>query len=135
MSADILKNDISESPQTYWQAVWLHFKRKRLAVIGLWVTLFLFVTAIFAPILANEKPIAYRYQGQWYWPIFSGAEKVGPDSWKDMKKDLPFILQTNIGGRDDLSIWPPVPYSPSEYNLLEILEAPSGRHIAGTDDR
>ncbi|WP_425443306.1 ABC transporter permease [Thermodesulforhabdus norvegica] len=32
-------------------------------------------------------------------------------------------------------LWPPVPYSPTEHNLFEILQPPGGKHWLGTDDR
>ena len=122
------------TPRSYWQMVWHHFKKRRLAVAGLWVTLLLFLIAIFAPLLANDRPLFLSHQGQWYWPVFSGAEVVGPYTWKDLKKHAPFILQGNIEGRGDIAVWPPVPYSPTEYDLLESLAGPSSRHWLGTDD-
>lgn len=122
------------TPRSYWQMVWHHFKKKRLAVIGLWVSLLLFLIAIFAPLLANDRPLFLSHQGQWYWPVFSGAEAVGPYTWKDLKKDAPFMFQGNIEGRGDVALWPPVPYSPTEYDLLESLAGPTSQHWLGTDD-
>jgi peptide/nickel transport system permease protein len=123
-----------KSPQSYWQMVWRHFKRKRLALGGLWISLFLFLVALFAPLLANGRPLFFSSQGQWYWPVFSGIEGVGPYLWKDLKKSGPFIFQSNVGGRGDFAVWPLVPYSPTEYNLLESLSAPTRQHWLGTDD-
>ncbi|MEN6440987.1 MAG: ABC transporter permease [Syntrophobacter sp.] len=41
----------------------------------------------------------------------------------------------HIGGKEEaFALWPPVRYSPTEYNLLEYLEAPNARHWFGTDD-
>jgi len=129
-----MENDKTKAPHTYRQMVWHHFRRKHLAVSGLWVTVFLFVVAIFAPLLANDRPILFSYQSHWYWPVFSGVEKIGPDTWQEMKKDLPFVLQNNIGGRGDFAVWPLVTYSPTEHDLLESLASPSRRHWFGTDD-
>ena len=122
------------TPRSYWQMVWHHFKKKRLAVAGLWVSLLLFFVAIFAPLLANDRPLFLSHQGQWFWPVFSGAEGVGPYVWKDLKKNSPFMLQGNIEGRGDVALWPPVPYSPTEYDLLESLAGPTRQHWLGTDD-
>lgn len=128
--------DISQKPppNSYWKMVWYHFKKKRLALLGLWVTLSLFFVAIFAPLLANDRPIFFRYQGQWHWPIFSGEEQVGTATWKEMKKEVPFVLQCSGGGEGNFAVWPPVPYSPTEYDLLESLAPPSKAHWFGTDD-
>ena len=122
------------TPRSYWQMVWHHFKKKRLAVTGLWVSVLLFLVAIFAPLLANDRPLFLSHQGHWYWPVFSGAEGVGPYVWKDLKKNSPFMLQGNIEGRGDVALWPPVPYSPTEYDLLESLAGPTSQHWLGTDD-
>ncbi len=121
-------------PRSYWQMVWHHFKKKRMALIGLWVSLLLFVVAVFAPLLANGRPIFFSHDGHWYWPVFSETEGIGPYTWKDLKKTSPFIIQRNIEGSGSLAIWPPVPYSPTEYDLLESLAGPSRQHWLGTDD-
>jgi peptide/nickel transport system permease protein len=120
--------------RTYRQMVWHHFKKKRLALAGLWLSLFLFFMALCAPLIANDRPILYITKDSWYWPVFSGVDKVGPDSWKEMKKPLPAMVQTNAGGRGDFALWPVVPYSPTEYNLLEFLAPPDAKHWFGTDD-
>jgi peptide/nickel transport system permease protein len=134
LSAMGISTTAATTPRSYWQMVWHHFKKKRLAVAGLWVSLLLFFVAIFAPLLANDRPLFLSHQGQWFWPVFSGAEGVGPYVWKDLKKNSPFMLQGNIEGRGDVALWPPVPYSPTEYDLLESLAGPTRQHWLGTDD-
>jgi len=123
-----------EVPNTYWKMVSYHFKKKKLAVLGLWVTIFLFFVAGFAPLLASDKPILFYHQGKVYFPVFSGADKVGSFIWKDMKKKAPFIYQHVTGKEEAIAIWPVVKYSPTEYNLLEYLSPPDLKHWFGTDD-
>ncbi|MGA3116927.1 MAG: ABC transporter permease [Syntrophobacteraceae bacterium] len=123
-----------EVPNTYWKMVGYHFKKRKLAVFGLWITIFLFFIAIFAPLLANDKPIVFYYQGNVYFPVFSGADKVGSFVWRDMKKKAPFVYQHVTGKEEAIAIWPLVKYSPTEYNLLESLSPPNARHWFGTDD-
>ena len=53
-----------EVPNTYWKMVSYHFKKRKLAVLGLWITIFLFFVAIFADLLANDKPILFLSPGQ-----------------------------------------------------------------------
>lgn len=132
-----MKTSVTSGAMThhsYWRMVWHHFKKRRLALGGLWVSLTLFLVAVFAPLLANGRPIFFSHQGRWFWPVFMGAEQIGPYSWKDLKKNAPFLLQRDIEGRGDFAIWPPVPYSPTEYDLLESLSGPTGEHWLGTDD-
>lgn len=124
----------SEVPNTYWKMVGYHFKKKKLAVFGLWVTIFLFFVAIFAGLLANDKPILFFSHGNVYFPIFSGADKIGPFVWKDLKKNNPFIYQHVTGKEEAAVIWPLVKYSATEYNLLEYLSPPDVKHWFGTDD-
>jgi peptide/nickel transport system permease protein len=123
-----------ETPHTYRQMVWRHFKKNRMAVLGLWVSLFLFLVAIFAPLLANGRPILLRHQGEYYWPVFSGADRAGPYTWRSLKKETPFIFQNKISEAGDFAIWPLVPYSPTEHDLLKNWDPPSKAHWFGTDD-
>ncbi len=123
-----------EVPNTYWKMVSYHFKKRKLAVLGLWITIFLFFVAIFANLLASDKPILFYHQGKVYFPVFSGAEKVGSFVWKDLKKKAPFVYQHVTGKEGAIAIWPVVKYSPTEYNLLEYLAPPDSSHWFGTDD-
>jgi peptide/nickel transport system permease protein len=111
--------------RTYWQMVWHHFRRRRLAMAGLWVSVALFVVALLAPVLANDRPLLLRYQGHWHCPLWSHEEGIGLDTWKELREQM---------GRGDFALWPLISYSPTEYNLLENLEPPSHRHWFGTDD-
>ena len=43
----------------YWARVWSNFKRNRLALAGLIIVAFLFLIAILAPLIANNKPYIY----------------------------------------------------------------------------
>jgi peptide/nickel transport system permease protein len=115
----------SESPSTYWQMVWRHFRRRHLAVLGLCISLLFFALALFAPVLANNRPLVMRYQGQWHWPLWSHEEGIGLFTWKEIGEKM---------DPQDFALWPPIPYSPTEYNLLENLEPPSRKHWFGTDD-
>jgi len=122
-------------PRSYRQMVWHHFKKKRLSVWGLRVTLLLFAVALFAPLLANDRPIVFYREGRWSWPVFSGQDKVGSLTWKEIRKGADF--GTHPGGsfeKNWVAVWPPVPYSPTEYDLVESLAPPGRDHWFGTDD-
>lgn len=103
---------------------------------GFYITILLFIVAIFAPLLANDRPILYSHKDAIFWPIFSGAEPPGTLTWRDIKEEhRPFVFQRYPGELEGFAIWPPVPYSPTEYNLLDFLSPPSPKHWLGTDDR
>lgn len=124
----------SDVPNTYWRMVRYHFGQRKLAVFGLWITIFLFVVAIFAPLLAGDKPILFYSRNGVHFPVFSGVDRVGPFVWKDLKKKAPLIFQRIEGKEKAIAVWPPVKYSPTEYNLLEYLSPPDAKHWFGTDD-
>ena len=119
------------APHTYWQMVWHHFKKRRSSLVGLCVTLFLFFVAILAPFLANERPILLRYQGEFHWPVFSGAERIGPYTWNELKKDVPIVFQWNIEGRGDFAVWPLVCYSPPNIICWKIWLLPAAATGSG----
>ncbi len=120
-------------PNSYRQNVWHHFKKRPLSLLGLWVTVVLVWVAVCAPLLANDRPILFIHESQWHWPVFSGAGRADFQKWRELKQENPFIVQRD-SERNFLAIWPLVPYSPTEYNLLESLESPSRTHWFGTDD-
>ena len=131
---DLTDNVKQDNLPSYRHMVWHNFRKKPFAFVGLWISLLLFFVAIFAPLLANGRPIFFFHEGQAYWPVFSGAEKIGQMTWKEMKKHPPLIFQRDATGRGDFAVWPVVCYSPTEYDLLESLSPPSWTHWLGTDD-
>lgn len=114
--------------------VWHHFKKNKISLAGLSVTILLIAVALFAPLLANDRPILFIRDATWHFPVLTGEEASGNRSWKEMKKGSPFLVQVDGEKKGDFALWPLVPYSPTEYNLVEFLESPSSRHWFGTDD-
>jgi len=106
----------------FWITSWRKLKKDKLAITGLILIGILFFIAIFAPLLAGNKPYIYNEKGTVYFPLF---------------KDYPQFKNVNFRDKKNINfkIMPPVPYSPSEYNLDIILEAPSKKHLLGTDDQ
>ncbi|MDH4128994.1 MAG: ABC transporter permease subunit [Spirochaetota bacterium] len=53
--------------ETYWSIVWKQFRKKKSAIISVWIIVFFFFIAIFAPLLANNRPlILYTTYGEHY---------------------------------------------------------------------
>ncbi len=110
----------------YWGSVWRKFKKDRLAFSALIVILLLLFVAVFESMLAGNKPIVLKYEGQLYFPVlFRYPEFFGTD-FKELDKNL---------GPGGFAVFPPVRYSPTENDLNSILNPPSGEHPFGTDDR
>jgi len=106
----------------YWYRVWREFKKNRLSVAAGIVVVFLFLIAILAPLLANDKPYVYIKEKQIYFPIFYSHRDL---DGMDLRK----------AGHDGFKIFPPIKYSYSEYDLDSIVLPPSSRHILGTDEQ
>lgn len=64
---------------SYWQLVWRNFKKKKSATFSLVVIFFFFFIAVFAPFLANEKPLAlytqYKEFYRYYFESWSNVEE------------------------------------------------------------
>jgi len=46
--------------ESQWQLVWRQFRKRKLAVLASWLILLFVTLAVFAPLLANDRPLAYR---------------------------------------------------------------------------
>ncbi len=106
----------------YWHGVWEKFGQNRLAKAGFYVVLFLFFIAIFAPFLAGNKPFVYVSDEATYFPFFVDYEEFA---------DTDFRSDDAAG----FKIFPPVRYSPSEYDLDNVVTGPSSEHYLGTDEQ
>lgn len=87
---------------------------------------------VFAPLLANDVPLAACVQGRWSFPAFAdlvGKPPVGPDdlSWKRWAATLPTDSPDRV-------YMPPWPNGPIETNRATVRQAPSWAHPMGTDD-
>ena len=106
----------------YWSTVWHEFKKNKLSFSGLIVVIILFIFALLAPFIANNLPYIYITDEKVYFPIiFDYPELRG----KDFKKEM----------NDGYKIFPPIPYSYSEYDLDSIVLSPGKSHLLGTDEQ
>ena len=112
-----------------WCDVWKRFKRNPIAITGFYVVCVLAFMALFADFLANDKPYYLRYGGKTYFPILRSymvGARLG--HWP------PELLNVDFKKLDGAqALFPPVPYRPTNINLLEPLEPPSRKHWLGTD--
>jgi len=112
-----------------WSDVWRRFRRNRIALIGFYVVCCLSFVAVFADLLANDKPYFLEYRGKIYFPIFRSfvvGARLG--QWPPELVNVEF--KKLEGAR---AVYPPIPYRPTNINLLEPLEPPSAKHWFGTD--
>jgi peptide/nickel transport system permease protein len=109
-------------PKGYWQSVWEEFRKNRLAVAGLAVVCFLLLVALFAPLIAGNRPYVYAVNGRVYFPVLF---------------DYPELRNVDLRdeSRPGFRVFPPIRYSYSEYDLNSIILPPGGAHILGTDEQ
>ena len=133
---------------------WNQFKKDKIALVCLYLLFVLIIVAVFAPYIANQRPLYAKYKGQTLYPAF--AEATRTDSIFNKNGGLEDILQYDITDWRTLDfekvIWAPIPYSPDgmdRYNRDyvspsgkqrfknidgEITDAPKKfRHLLGTD--
>jgi microcin C transport system permease protein len=114
------------------------FSANRRGMISLVVFGLLFVTSLFAELLANNRPLLINYDGHFYSPILRDYPET------TFGGDLPTNaiyadkeLQQSIEAKGWM-LWPLIPYS---YNTTitgqgrNALLPPSWRHPLGTDDQ
>lgn len=114
------------------------FKRNRRGYWSLWIFGFLFLASLFAEIIANDKPILARFQGDFYFPVFVtypettfGGEFHTAADYRD-----PYVQ--DLIKADGWMIWPVIRYSYDtiNYNLDVPAPAPPSRdNWLGTDDQ
>ncbi|MBF0492409.1 MAG: ABC transporter permease [Deltaproteobacteria bacterium] len=108
---------------------WTHFKKRKLNLLGLMLVLFLFLLAIFAPLLANSEPLYASIDNKVYFPLFHSMA-----SYSELS--LEKLHDSNFQRREEVFLlWAPIPFSPFQYDLDAILEAPSSKHFLGTDEQ
>ena len=89
------------------------FKKRRLAVLSVWVFLISVILTFAAPIISNSKPIYLSYQGKSYYPVFTSyhpkefgiTDSLAVD-WRKLELS-----------ESDSVVWPPFKWDPFESNL------------------
>jgi peptide/nickel transport system permease protein len=124
-----ISSNASEIAAGLWADVWKRFTHNPIALAGFYVVCFLAIMAVFADLLANDKPYYLEYRGKTYFPIFrSFIVGAGLGQWPPELLNVEF--KKLEGAR---AVFPPIPYRPTNINLLEPLEPPSAKHWFGTD--
>ncbi len=110
--------------RSYWAIVWRQFRRQTMAMGALVCIIGLFLVAIFAGCIANDRPIIMRYKGTLYVPAVRTTGSIAASDFKKIEADM---------DDGDWAVWPLVRYGPAENVLEDFLTPPSARHLLGTD--
>jgi microcin C transport system permease protein len=121
--------------------------RRRLAVFrahrrgfwALWIFLALFLLTLFAEFLANDRPLAVRYEGRWFFPVLRDyAEDAFDPQLMPLAADYTDPDLRRLINAKGWMLWPAVPYSFDTIckNLPVPAPAPpSWANPLGTDDQ
>jgi len=120
------------------QRQWNAFRQNKRGYWSLWLFSLLFVLSLFAELIANDKPLVMRYQGELYFPVavsypettFGGVFETEAN-YRD-----PFVRE--LIENDGWMLWPLIPYSYNTINYdLEVPAPapPSAENWLGTDDQ
>jgi microcin C transport system permease protein len=120
------------------QRAWARFKRNRLGYVSLLVFAVILVVTSLAEVVANDRPLVARYDGEWLFPIVSnppethfGGDFGTPTDWSD-----PFIRE-RFDKPGNFALHAPIPHSASSLNYFAKAPdpAPPGDgHWLGTDE-
>ena len=98
-----------------------------------------FGISLAAELLSNNKPLAVRYEGQWYFPIVQTLpDKTFGGDFETPADYLDPVIRDNLKKPGNIAIFPLNPYHHSTINYFatEPSPAPPSRdNLLGTDDR
>jgi microcin C transport system permease protein len=117
---------------------WQQFRRHRRGYWSLWIFLVLFGLSLGAELIANDKPLLVKYEGQYYFPIFRFYPETtfGGDFQTETNFRDP-VLAGKINAHGWM-VFPLIPYSYSTINYDLRVPAPSPPdrdNWLGTDDQ
>jgi peptide/nickel transport system permease protein len=124
--------------QSFWSQVARQFQRNKRALWALRIITLLLLIALFADILANDKPLVCSLNGAIYFPVFRNIlVEWGLANWQP---SFAFAEWQKLAF--DWSLMPPIPYHPQNLNTNLLMLSPFSaqntglhyRHWLGTDD-
>ena len=97
---------------------WRQFRKNKPAYFSLFVLLVLVIIALLAPLLANERPLYLRYDGQNFYPAFSPDNIYSIVDEKGHSKRIQLDIADWKHLKAEKIIWAPIPYSPGKGDYL-----------------
>lgn len=116
---DVNKIEEQETGETnkfdFKKYAWGQFKKNKPAYISLYILGILVIMAIFAPIIANERPLYMKYKGETFWPAFTfkkNYEIKDPATGKTEKLQLDIAEWKKM--EFESVVWAPITWSPGK---------------------
>lgn len=120
---------MSHTGQSYKDIVIRQFKKNMPAVVSVYIIFSIFILALTADFIANDKPLTCSIDGERYFPVFKEVNvKMGFSKWQS---ELLNVDWKNIDY--DSVVWPIVPYLPTSLDYRARYHSPRPGHWLGTD--
>lgn len=133
-----LPQSLSSTKRAIASQKWQIFKQNRRALFSLYIFAFLCFVSLFAPLIANHKPLLIYHNHSFYFPLlkFYPESAFGGDFESEPDYNDPFVKNELL--KDSFVLKPLIPYS---YDTI-ILDLdtnsptpPDFKHILGSDDQ
>jgi len=98
----------------------------------------LFIITLFSEIIANDKPLLIRFDGQWFFPVFQVYSETDFGGEFEMEADYRDPYVSDLIQEKGWIMWPLIPYSYDTINYDLPSPAPSPptqENLLGTDDK
>ncbi len=115
-----------------------NFRRNRRGFWSLWLFLTLFTVSLGAELVANDKPLLLRYDGQFYVPILRSYPETAFGGFMETEAEYRDPEVTELIEERGWMLWPPIPYHYDSINYQLPVPAPappSAENWLGTDDQ
>jgi len=127
------------SPHSPTRRAWRRFCANRLGFWSLVLLIVLFGISLVAELLSNNKPLAVRYEGEWYFPIVQTLpDKTFGGDFETPADYLDPLIRDNLKKPGNFVLFPLNPYHHSTINYFAQQPSPappSRDNLLGTDDR
>ena len=102
------------------------FRQNKRGYWSLWIFLVLYGISIFAPVIANDRPLVVSYKGEWYYPILTDypETKFLKDGFLPRTDFRMEEIQDSILSNGWI-LWPPIRYSYWTVNNYPPTPVPS----------
>jgi len=115
-----------------------NFRANKRGYWSFWIFLTMFLVALFAEFIANDKPLLVRFDGAYYLPVFEAYPETvyGGEFATEADYTDPFVV--DLIEEKGWMIWPLIPYSfdtPVTDLPQPAPSPPSAKNWLGTDDQ
>lgn len=115
-----------------------NFRCNRRGFWSLWLFLTLFAVSLGAELVANDKPLLLRYDGQFYVPVLRSYPETLFGGFMETEAEYRDPAVKELIEERGWMLWPPIPYHYDTINYQLPVPAPappSAENWLGTDDQ